>query len=302
MRIKIDSKLRPFSHLPGIRCIIPFSTWEAQIYPTKIFFHDLETGKREERLFPLQGPIKGFTVLYDMEKGRIEIVGKALSGYFRHFLSADELPFIRKVELPPSQKRLSLGFHKKQDWELIQRRSEMGEIFPYWVRLAEIIPEKSFEPIGTGKLLAEGKFDLTFQAAFQGILSPRLNDENYLGLIPEIKTDKSPLGIIHEGARQIERLFFYEEKGIFYFLPKLPKELHAGRFINIPTAAGDLIDMEWSKKELKKVVIRPGKTRTIHLKLQSQLHKFRLNKKITQPEQSLELQEGKTIYLDRFTH
>lgn len=297
MRIKIASKLRPFSHLPGIRCIIPFSTCEAQIFPTKIFFHDLATGKREEQSLPVQGPVKGFTVLYDMEKGRLEVFGKAQSGYFRHFITAD-----RKVQLPPSQKRLSLGFHKKQDWELIQRRAEMGEIFPYWLRLAEIIPEVPFEPIGTGKLLAEGKLELTFQAAFQGMLSPRLNDENYLGLIPEIATDKSPLGIIHEGARQIERLFFYEEKGIFHFLPKLPKELHAGRFINIPTAAGDVIDMEWSKKELKKVVIRAGKMRTIHLKLQSQLHKFRLNKKIYPSDQPLELQEGKTYFLDRFTH
>lgn len=181
----------------------------------------------------------------------------------------------------------------------------MGEIFPFWIRLAQLIPEQPLpkEPIGTLKLLDQ--LDLLFQAAFQGILVPRLSDENYLGLIPEEKIPSgiSPLGILHEGARQIERLFFYEEDGVWHFLPKLPKEFHAGRFIYLTSAAGDRIDMEWSKKELKKVVIHPQSNRTIQLRLQSSLHRFRLQKKqIMQRDQPIELQAGKTLFLDRFTH
>lgn len=307
MHIKIAAKLRPFSHRPGIRCLIPYSTWEAQIFPAKIFFHNLASGQREELSIPLSGPVKGFTVLQDLEKGRIEVFGKTKEGYFRNFLNADELSFIQRQELPESQKRLSLGFHKKQDWDLIQRRGEMGEIFPFWLRLAELIPEIPLpeEPIGTSQLLRQGHLALTFQAAFQGILCPRLQDENHLGLIPDIEVDPmiSPLGLLHEGARQIEALFFKDEDDTLSFLPKLPKEFHAGRFINLKTRHGDLIDMEWSKKELKKVIIRPASTRSIRLKLQSQIHSFRVQKNSSsQRDQALELQEGKTLYLDRFKH
>jgi len=301
MRIKIAGKLRPFSHQPGIRCLIPFSTWEAQIFPTKIFFKDLAKDGSKEVEIPKQGPIKGFTVLQDLERGRIEVLGRAKDGYFRYFLDT----FIEKVELPISLKRLSLGYHKKQDWELIQRRAEMGEIFPYWIRLAQLIPELPLpkEPLGTMKLLDQ--LDLLFQAGFQGILVPRLTDEYYLGLIPDEKIPAgiSPLGILHEGARRIERLFFYEEDGVWHFLPKLPKEFHSGRFIHLTTVSGDRIDMEWSKKELKKVVIYPQSNRIIHLKLQSSLHHYRLQKRVKMKhDQPLELQEGKTLYLDRFIH
>lgn len=301
MRIKIAGKLRPFSHQPGICCLIPFSTWEAQIFPTKIFFRDLAKGATKEVEIPKQGPIKGFTVLQDLERGRVEVAGRAKDGYFRYFLDT----YVEKVELHDSLKRLSLGYHKKQDWELIQRRAEMGEIFPYWIRLAQLIPEVPLPkvPLGTMKLLDQ--LDLLFQAGFQGILVPCFADENYLGLIPDEKIPAgiSPLGLLHEGARRIERLFFYEEDSTWYFLPKLPKEFHSGRFIHLTSAAGDRIDIEWSKKELKKVVIFPQSNRTIHLKLQSSLHHYRLQKKVKmQRDQPLELQVDKPLFLDRFTH
>jgi hypothetical protein len=319
MRIKIALKLRPFSHRPGIRCMVPYSTWEAQIFPAKILFHDLLKGGREELSIPWQGPVRGFTVLQDMERGRIEVFGKAQNGYSRYFITADgldfsnkkiPLPFIRKADLPPSLKRLSLGIHKKQDWDLIERRLEMEEVFPFWIRLAQIIPESPLVPIGTAVLLKQNKLELAFQAAFQGILCPSLHDENYLGLIPESKIDPglSPIGIIHEGARQIEALFFKEEDETVHLLPKLPKELHAGRFINLTTSSGDLIDIEWSKKQLKKVIVRPSANHSMRLKLQSQIHSFRLRTNARQKgqlfkhDQPLELQEGQTLYLDRFMH
>lgn len=295
MRINIATKLRPFSHQPGICCLIPYTTWEVRIFPTKLFFSDLASEKRKEISISRKG--QRFTVVDDLERGRIEILGGV-----RTFITAEAYDFLKKVELPVSQKRLSLGCHKKQDWELIQRRSEMGEIFPFWVRMAQLIPSMPLPSIGTAQLLAEGKLDLTFKAAFQGILCPRLRDENYLGLIPDVKIPSgvSPLGIIHEGARQIERLFFYEEDGVLHFLPKLPKELHAGRFIYLTTEAGDEIDMEWSKKELKKVVIRARSNRQVHLHLQSHIRRYRLQKTIYNRDQPLELQAGKTLFLDRF--
>jgi len=302
MRIKIATKLRPFSHQPGTCCLIPYTTWEVRVFPTKLFFRDLSNGKTQERSVDQVGPIKGFTVVDDLERGRVEIFGRAKGGYFRTFITAESYPFLKKFDLPVDEKRLSLGCHKKQDWELIQRRSEMAEIFPFWVRLAQLIPQMPFPSIGTAGLIAEGKLDLAFQAAFQGVLCPRLRDENYLGIIPDLKipSDVSPLGILHEGARQIERLFFYEEGEELHLLPNLPKELHAGRFIHLSTEAGDSIDLEWSKKQLKKVVIRAKQTRKIHLRLQSKIRRFRVSKNPHKSGEPIQLQAGETLYLDRF--
>ncbi|NGX47592.1 MAG: hypothetical protein K1000chlam3_00971 [Chlamydiae bacterium] len=296
MRIQITQKFRLFSHRPGIRCLIPFTTWEAQIFPTKIFLTNLaESGEKE---LDIESSLKGFTVMQDLERGRITISGKEL-----------KIPsFLKKYPLAPSKKRLFMGIHKKQDFEMIQRRSDMAEIFPFWLRLAQLIPEVPLpkKMIGTMQLLKEGKLDLLFQAAFQGILCPRLKDENYLGLIPDVEVPKnlSPLGILHEGARQIEALFFQTEEDHLHFLPHLPKEFHAGRFIHLQTPDGDELDMEWSKKQLKKVLIRPAKTRTITLVLKRGLKTFRVRKSTRQKGEraanTLHLKAGQTLYLDRF--
>ena len=188
----------------------------------------------------------------------------------------------------------------------------MAEIFPFWMRLAQVIPERALpkEPIGTDALLVAGQLKETFQAAFQGILCPRLTDENFLGLIPECDIPKnlSPLGIIHEGARQIQALFFSEEKDHWHLLPALLKELHAGRLISLVTTVGDRIDLEWSKKELKKVIVRPSKTRSIQLHLQRSLKSFRVRKHPRQRgerymrNRTLEMEAGNLLYLDRFMH
>ncbi|NGX38483.1 MAG: hypothetical protein K1000chlam2_01657, partial [Chlamydiae bacterium] len=281
-------------------------TWEVQIFPTKLIFENRAGGGKHERA--VEGCLKGFTVVQDLERGRIEVFGKG----FRYHITPDAFDFIEKVELPEIRTRLSLGVHKKQDWDLIKRRCDMAEILPFWMRLAQVIPEKALpkEPVGTDALLAAGQLKETFQVAFQGILCPRLTDENFLGLIPErdIPKNLSPLGIIHEGARQIQALFFSEEKDRWHLLPALPKELHAGRLTSLVTKEGDRIDLEWSKKELKKVIVRPRKTRSVQLHLQRSLKSFRVRKHPRQRgerymhNQALEIEESKILYLDRFMH
>lgn len=308
MRIQITQKLRPFSHQPGTCCLIPFTTWEVQIFPAKLQFRNLAGAGKEEKNLPIFGPVKNFTALLDLEKGRVEVFGHGKKGYFRYFISPKEYPFLKGEKLPLSKKRLFFGVHKKQDWDAIHSRSQMGEVFPFWVRLAALIPAKPFASVGTGNLLEQGLLEETFQAGFQGILSPRLEDENHLGLVPEEKTSKSPIGLIHEGAKQIEELFFLDDQNSWHFLPSLPKELHSGRFVFVDTKEGDLVHFEWSKKELKKVIIDPVKTRSIKLSLQSRLKSFRVRKSLRQKGErmsrasSLDLVKGQRIYLDRFMH
>lgn len=326
MRIAIALKLRPFSHRPGTCCLIPFSTWEARIYPTKIRFQNLAMREERELTLSIQGPVKGFTIVQDLEKGRIEVFGKGYEGFFRYYITAGSLEFVKgetlpldfiqKYELPPSKMRLSLGVHKKQDWELISRRSAMEEVLPFWIRLAQLIPEEAFpkKKMGTLALLEEpftkqnaySHFQNIFQVAFEGILSPRIADENFLGLIPEEKRGVSPIPLIHEGAKQIQELFFQEEEDLFHFLPKLPKEFHAGRLIYIKTSSGDQVDIEWTKKQIKKVIICPQTSRQIQLGLQKRIRSYRVRKNLRQKgemrssTQVIELKPGQTLFLDRF--
>lgn len=306
MRIVISQRFRPFSHTPGTACPIPLTTWEAKIYPAKIFFRNLAGGASQEIDLDIQGPVKGFTIVLDLERGRIEVFGRGKKGYFRYFISPKEYPFLEPFDLKPSKKRLSMGIHKKQDWDLVQRRSDMAEIFPFWLLLAQWIPSYPLPNLGTGHLLKEGNLELAYRTAFQGLLSPRLKDENYLGIIPdlEVPKDVTPLGILHEGSRQIERFFFLQEGDVWHFLPNLPKEFHAGRFVHLKSVEGDEIHIEWSKKELKKVIIKPIATRSVFLKLQKGLKSFRvrtnLREKGIRASKEVHLEGGKTFYLDRF--
>ena len=301
MRIQIGLKLRPFSHRPGIICLIPFTTWEVQVFPALLKFRNLAGKETKDVPLKVEGPVKGFTVMLNLEKARVEVFGRGQKGYFRKFITPKEYSFLKETPLPPSSERLSLGIHKKQDWDLIQRRSDMAEIFPFWLRLSQLIPEKPLpkKTVGTMHLLDD--LSLLFQVGFQGILSPRLIDENHLGLIKEETTTASPLALLHAGANEIRKLFCQEEGNTLHILPNLPKELHAGRYIT-PSYS-----IEWSKKQIKKIIIDPKETKIIYLNLRK-VKTYRLRKSLRQRgeqrkrDMPIELKRGQRLYLDRFQH
>ena len=308
MRIKIENKLRPFSHQPGTRCLIPYTTWEVEAFPSLLKFRDLASSEKKEVCLQVKGPVKGFTLIQDLEKGRVEVVGRGQAGYFRQQITPEEYPFLKKFDLPKSNMRLSFGVHKKQDWDLVKRRLEMVEVFPFWVRLSKLIPEWTLpqKSVGTMLLLDEVENGSFFQAGFQGILSPRLNDENHLGLIEEREVEGCPLGLLHEGARRILSLFFEQEGSRVHILPRLPKDFHAGRIVSLMTTGGDVLDLEWSKKQIKKVILLPAKDSEVELVLKKGLKSYRIRKSLRQRGERqnastpLQLKAGQTLYLDRF--
>lgn len=319
MRIEIALRFHPFSHEPGAACLIPGTTWEARIFPALIEFRNLLTNETRRHPISIRGPVKDFTVEQDLEKGAICVHGKAISGFLRYWIHGEAVVLEKnpRIDLIASKERLSLGIHKKQDWDQVRRRNDPAEFLPFWLRLSHLIPHQKIEKEGTYQLLQKientsdktllaALFKNAFQACFQGILCPRLNDERHLGLIPEESISSCPIGLIHEGARLIRALFFQEVEGVLALLPRLPPEFHSGRLINLTTSNGDTIDLEWSKKELKKAIIRTVKPREIELKLQKGLNAFRLR---TTPHQKghhhragMVLPAAQTIYLDRFVH
>lgn len=321
MKITIAERLKPFCHLPGASCAIPWSSWEVQAFPALLKFENLITFQKLEYRLNWKGPVLDFTVELDLEKGVVWVYGRTEEGHRRVCIEMTkqgiDLIFDKekKKETLPAEgylessslERLSLGMSKALDWELVRRRHDMAEVLPVWFRLGQMVP-CSGEKVGTAALLQEcEKLDAVktylkvFLAGFEGILAPRLTDR-YQGIVPEGKFSSSPLILLAEGARYIRSLFFNENSQKWNFLPCLPPEFHAGRFLQLQTKAGDKIDFEWSKKLLRRVVIHPAESREVLLSAPKPLKSCRLNAKKGRHslEQPLSLKAGQTIFLDRF--
>ncbi|HUD01958.1 MAG TPA: hypothetical protein VMR37_06495, partial [Rhabdochlamydiaceae bacterium] len=186
MKITITERLKPFSHLPGASCVIPWSGWKVQAFPTLLIFEDLLSLQKHEYRLEWKGPVLDFTLELDLEKGVVWVYGRTAEGYRRICIEMLEtgIAIDKKVVVPGSQvlphslERLSLGMSKALDWEQVRRRHEMAEILPIWFRLGQMVPRQS----GRVNLLhecekteIEALYLKLFLAGFEGILCPRIS-------------------------------------------------------------------------------------------------------------------------------
>lgn len=325
MRIAIKTRLRPFCHLPGTTCMVPWSPWKVKIFPTLLKFHHMIEGRALEVQLQWKGPIFDFTAELDLEKGAVVVFGHTTEGYRRAeiFMAAEGLMLAldkKKTVIDPGSllpkhplERLSLGNHKALDWELVRRRKDLTEILPIWHHLGQMVSYTHAEKVGTAALLqpyektvVEYAFLKLFMVGFEGIMVPRLSDSDHQGIIEEGEFFHSPLILLTEGAKLIRSFFFQETSTSLAFLPCLSPAWHAGRFVNLRTSIGDTLDFEWSKKLLRRVVIRANSSREVKIILQKPLASFRLRKSYKEKgsrwftEQLLTLEKGQTLDLDRF--
>lgn len=182
---------------------------------------------------------------------------------------------------PNIQERLSLGICKSQDWELIRRRCDLREIFPLWHRLGLMIPSFEFVKTknGTMRLIEECRqaisdsgpefllsyFKRLFLAGFESMLSPRLTDTSYQGIIEtpdQLDSNTTSLQLLIDGGKLIRSLFIQERENKIYLLPALPPEFHCGRFAQLISKWG-ICDIEWTKKALRRVVFHATKAEKI---------------------------------------
>jgi hypothetical protein len=318
--------------LPGLNiqaeifpCLIRlYSIHEA--YPIMIKEYFLDFGE----------PIAQFTVFHHLEKGWIKVEGKMSKGWFRYKLMSS--PTTGGVQLvvecspeggftiqhethrvvlnrndifnmigdaeefhlfePPHFERLSLGNHKKQDWDLVNRRLDLKEIFPIWLRLGQMAPpvSKSSSSLGTLSLLQKCEDNLLseggerveqpwlnlYRAAFHGIMVPRIEDADYQGFIPSaslIPEGISPTVLLTEGARLIRQQFIDDRRhagGALMILPHLLSSFTCGRFIDVPLGEWGVLSMEWSKRKIRRLVIKAKQQQELPLNFGSQVRSFRL--------------------------
>lgn len=173
MKIEIVERLRPYTHLPGQNSLIPGTTWQAKVFPTKIDFLDLSdsSGVFKSLLLNVKGPLKDFTVQLDLEKALLRVWGESPEGFLRYrieggVLTLEKAPSdqlectwegkVSCLKLKDSLKlfeaktlsltagegeRLSLGCHRAQDWDLVKRRMDLHQMLPICLRLSEFLPE-----------------------------------------------------------------------------------------------------------------------------------------------------------------
>lgn len=323
MKIQIAARFKPFSHQPGVSCAIPRTCSVLRAYPTllRIDQHEIP--------LPLTGPVTNFTVQQDLERDCVYVFGRAIEGYYKLKIQGSDKGFSIRSEKGPIEdkeikdpiafnsaaatERLSLGSHKAQDWDLVKRRKDLKEIVPVLIYLAQKLPMIEAEPlVGTLSLLEfpesrtalEKHLLALFDAGFSDLLVPRLFDDQYQGLVLGDSSSEiigNPFYLLQEAGKLIRSLFFEHNGAELAFLPKLPVSFDAGRMINIAAAGIGNIDFEWSKKTLRRVLIRSTKRVELKLKLQKGIKTFRVNQKERlKSDDVLRLSGNQTYLLDRF--
>jgi len=331
--IKINARSMPFSHRPGISCLVPGTHLIVKIYPVRLSFFQADTLLFHHDL-DWEGPVFDFTVQLDLERLQVRVFGHTQKGFLRYVLQRKDnaiklsgriLPYALQEDLlVPSTERLSLGMHKKQEWERVVSRLDFKEIFPLWLRLGQVTPPVLLSSVqGTLRLLQdcqalvhEGRkndiiaaFKKLFLAGFEGMLVPRLFDTDYQGILSAEEGTKngSALALLTQGAAVIRSLFFQEKNGIISLLPCLPPEFHAGRFVDLRTLAGDRLDIEWTKKEMRRVILYPA-SQAVHLQFPKHLKRCRVRSARKEKGRIYVLKDGllpiiatgRTVWIDCF--
>lgn len=344
--------------------MLPGTTCKVQIFPAGLVFQDVDGPEPVLKVTAsanIEGPVKDFTIQQDLEKECVVVWGHAANGYFRYRLQSEseqvtiaiercgesgiawqfhdaagnalgeetlneiKVPLIKgRGKVDGVKERLSLGYHKSQDWDLVIRRHDMGEVFPFWLRLSHFFPQKAeSEEVGTLSLLAECReaiqrrdilqivplFQSVFQAGFEGILSPRLDDAQHQGfhLKPVPKDSKaSPLKLLCEGGRMIRSLFIQANQEEVAILPVLPPQFHCGRLVGLEIPGVGNIDLEWSKHRIRRLVFEAAKSGTLNLRFQKEIRQYRFregNKDrgvIILNKSSINFVQGSRYFLDCF--
>lgn len=353
MHITIAERFRPFSHAYKTVCILPQSDLRFEIFPAQLFVSDLSKATPKPcYAIPLvvNGPVTDFTVMQDLEKGCLKVWGRSQKGYFRYRIDAavteagftitieksdDEAIFSQvpqgliaegTTKVKPEAERLSFGVTKKADWTLVDRRSQLSEILPFWFRLGQLTPSVSDHAVGTVSLFhpLESAFDsrdrLAFAkalknlylAGFEGMLACSLEDVAHHGFsLPQVpeNCDFSPLLLLTKGATFIKRMLVnLISSDTIDILPCLIPELHAGRYCNVVVGDIGTLDLEWSKKQARRMIFSSEKDQTVTFNFQKDLNSFRMrpiNSQVATTKacgEAITFAKGVTYFFDNFKH
>jgi hypothetical protein len=306
-------------------------------FPTLLILRDREredAAKKIEIELHLHGPVREFTLQMDLEKGCLWIWGIAKEGRFRlgveakegaielwaektpkdgiqgsfGTLSANERkswPFSGPYIPPPAIERLSLGRNRSQDWAGVWQRMDLAEILPMLFHLSQWTPSIKGPVTGMSRLLDQG-WEEFLPAAFSGMLSPRLIDEEFQGLLPMEKIPKraSAVQLIREAGEKIRSQFISAKENVLSF--SIPNEFDCGRMNALQCPGIGSIDWEWAKRTIQKAIIYAGCDSIVRIDPPKPIGSFRIRASLNEKGdrknagEAISLQAGSKYYLDRF--
>lgn len=343
MKISIVDRLRAFSHNPGHEVMIPGTDLKVRVFPTRLECLDLYGVKKGFFSWDVKGPVFPFTVEQDLEKSCVRIYGESVKGYFRFLLKQEEDKIIVCIEKAPVEnidckqdkiilvenvlvkkdhatERLFLGNTKQKDVDFMRRRRDLSEILPFWFFLGQMTPEVKEEPGEMMRLLdqissrienKDKSVDFFLLSAYLAGLSsgfvPRAQDEEFQGIVRvEKKEGLSAMSFLSMGSFLIRSLFFQEKMGVYHFLPCLPSKFPAGKMVGIKTSDGNIIDIEWTKHQMRRICIFPQKDGEIRFTFPFGIKRYRVRKNlkdrgsIRQIEETFVVKALEVLWLDRF--
>ncbi len=232
-----------------------------------------------------------------------------------------------ELKLPeiPHRERLSLGSHRKQDWDQVLKRLDMREILPFLFFIGQTAKHLPIENVAEEEvcqilnLLQDAieyrkKEEIILHLKnvifcnFNGILSPQLEDSNYHGItIKSILNQKaSALSLLPLIFHHIRSLFFSEAEDKLLVLPCLPSYFHCGRLLGIHSGLVGLIDMEWSKKTIRRLILKPHHSRELNVVFCKSIKRFRLRRSAKEKGEIVDchppiiIEKNNRIFLDNF--
>ena len=312
MSISIATRLKPFSHIPGAKCLIPGTHFAVQAFPTLIRIGEWDIP------WPIQGAMRPFTLQQDLENNAVWI----LRGMSRTCITASVEGFTVSMDrekrlfpahiafhLPQVWEKISFGSHAEQDWELILRRAHLQTILPILYGLGQKIPPLPAQSLtGTARLLEnltdKKQWEAFCLAAFHSLLVPRLKDDQYQGFCPDEEVQGHPCYLIQEAYRHLRASLLRQEGDRLHFLPAPVFE--AGRGIDFQVEGIGLLNFEWAKGQLRRAILRATQSREVRFDFSKEVRTFRWKTRshdrghIAKGSDPLLIEEGKTYWLDHF--
>lgn len=320
----------PFTNIPGTPCLLPGTDVYVVAYPTKIEVYGFDEKLRAiATIYNHGGMVEKFQVLLDLKRGIILVEGKAPSGFYRVEITPGELCVKKgKVELDVtqfeckvlalasfeqlSQETLSFGVHKALLWQKVEERMAIQELLPLFYAATRFYNEVGAESNTqlanldsiTSPASLEKAIQCFFKTGFHGLFVPTQLDKKFSGhtVVPSHLPGAVILGTLHQ---KIRAFFIQESAQLLTLLPRLPKSIIAGRFINCCLMKGHKLSFEWTKGKLRRLVIEAKAEDNLFIASQ-ELVRCRIRKsksesgKVISLQSSLHLQTGISYLLDKF--
>lgn len=210
------------------------------------------------------------------------------------------------------------GEHKKSEVEAIFKRSDVREYLPFLFLMAQnnsfqefkktssfknhLALEKALESHQHNHLIAP--LNHLIKTNFSDFFVPHVGDPfswSFEEKDSENTMDRfNLLGSLYPLLR---RFFLLKKQTQLFFLPHLPAELHCGKALQFQEEHL-CIDFEWSKKQLKRILLKPSRDQVLTLHFPSKMKHCRIqvdnNSSFFQNGEQIALQANKNYQLDRF--